>query len=240
MFRKIQVVILFIVFAGIVLGQDSVYVFKVSKPKSHINITPNDSVLIKGKRYLFNVWVSEGKSVISKIKADSLIISRVNKTQFSVYVPKNTRADRTALQVYEKKENGTVVLAELKKYGLQSPPKPVIFVGGVKADSVIDKKHLYEYAELEARYEGWRVPVLSFELSTFSDGVEQKFVSENNKLTVAMKHYIQRLEPGKVLYFKDVKCLLPNGDTEIVERIRLFFDETNLYKVGERILYNGN
>jgi hypothetical protein len=236
----IRLIVLFIAFAEIISAQDSVYVFKVSKPKSHISIVPGDSVLIKGKRYLFNVWVNEGKTVVSKIKADSLKISRINKRQFSVYIPKDTRASKTILQVYEKKENGVVVLAELKEYQLQSPPKPVIFVGNVKADSLIDKKYLYKYAKLNARYKGWRVPVLSFELTTFSGGSEQKYVSNNNKLTQGMKHFIQRLAPGKVLYFKNIKCLLPSGEVEVVEQIRIFFDETNLYKVGERIIYQGN
>ena len=239
MFR-LPLIILCIGLAGFVSAQDSVYVFKVSKPKSYINITPNDSVLLKGKMYLFNVWVSEGKSLISSIKADSLMISRKNKTQFSVYVPKKTKASKTTLQVYEKKENGSIALAELKDYQLVAPPKPTIYIGGVKADSLIDKKHLYEYASLEARFENWKIPVLSFEMSTFSDGVEQKFTSENNKLTMEMKHFVQRLEPGKMISFTNIKCLMPSGDVEVIENIRLFFDETNLYKVGERIIYNGN
>jgi hypothetical protein len=240
MFRLFKIILLCLGLAGFVSAQDSVFVFKVSKPKSYINITPNDLVLLKGKMYLFNVWVSEGKSVVSFIKADSLLISRENKTQFSVYVPKNTQAIKTTLQVYEKKEDGSIVLAELKEYQIVESPKPTIYIGGVKADSLIDKKHLYEYSNLEARFENWKIPVLSFEMIAFSNGVEQKFTSNNNKLTVAMKHFIQRLEPGKMISFTNIKCLMPNGEVEVIENVRLFFDETNLYKVGERIIYNGN
>lgn len=239
MFRLLQIIVLSFCFV-VVSAQDSVYVFKVSKPKSYINILPNDSVLIKGKMYLFTVWVSEGKSTISTIKADSLVINRESKTQFSVYVPKETKATKTVLQVYEKKENGSVVLAELKDYQVIEPPKPTVFIGGVKADSLIDKRDLYDYAKVEAEFEGWKIPVLSFGMSVFSGGVEQKFQSNNNKLTMGMKHFIQRLEPGKVLMFNNINCLMPNGEVEVVDNIRLFFDVTNKYKVGERIIYDGN
>ena len=52
-----------------------------------------------------------------------------------------------------------------------------------------------------------------------------------------MKQKVQRMQPGSVIFFKNIQCELPSGIIETVPSVRLFFDETNQFKVGERIIY---
>ena len=235
-FKALILSMLFSFSFGVVSGQDSVYVFKVKKPKSILSISFQDSILIKGEKYLFKIKVKEGKRIVSKVFSDSLKIKKVGVDLFSVSIPRKTRISKAMLKIYLKKEDGTVYLEELKTYKIVEPEKPIIFVGDIKADSVIDKRHLYDYAKLHAVYQGLKIRVLSFELVTFANGTENKFISYNNSLTINMKQHIQKLKIGSTIYFNEVNCLLPNGKIRKVESVRLFFDETDKYKIGVGIM----
>ena len=235
-FRIIIINILFVLSFGIVSGQDSIYVFKVKKPASILAISFQDTFLIKGERYLFEIKVKGGKKKVFQVKSDSLKINKVGKDLFSVFVPKKTRINKAMLKIFLRNEDGSVKLDELKTFTIIEPIMPEIYVGDIIADSVIDKRHLYEYAKLHAIYKGTKIRVLSFELETFANGTENKFISSNNSLTIGMKRHIQKLNIGSEIYFKKINCLLPNGKISTVESIRLFFDDTGKYNVGVKFV----
>lgn len=220
-----------------VMGQDSLYVIKVKKPTSTLFVSHTDSFLIKGKTYLFTLRIENGKKRITHVLSDSIYISKIGVNQYVVKVARNARISKGIIRVHVKNEDGTKALYELLSYNIIEPEMPEIFVGNIKADSVIDKRYLYDYAKLHAYYKGKPVRILSFNFCTVKGGKMTTLSSENSSLTVAMKQLVQRLNPGSVIFFKEVVCLLPDGTTETVKSIRLFFDETNKYKVGERIIY---
>jgi len=224
---------------GTVSGQDSVFVFKVKKPESVLSVSFKDTFLIKGENYLFEIKVKTGKKRVARVLSDSLKIRRAGKNLYSISVPKKTRIRKAMLRIFLQKEDGKIHLEKLITYKIIAPEKPIIYVGGVKADSVIDKRHLYDNAKLHGIYKGFKVRVLSFELVSFGNGNEIKMLSNNNSLTVEMKQFIQKLAIGSTIYFNNVSCLLPNGKVMKIETIRLFFDETNKYKIGNRIINRG-
>jgi len=225
---------------GNLFSQDSVYVFKIKKPTSILDVSLKDTFLIKGKHYLVTIKIKEGKKRVVKVFSDSIYISRVKQDLYSIKIPRKSRVNKGMIRVHVKNEDGTVGLGEVLIYNVVEPPMPEIFVGNIKADSLIDKRYLYEYAKLNAKSEGYFVKLLSFDLITFANGNKNEFHSTNNSLTVPMKNHIQRLNVGSMIYFNNIVCLMPDGRVEVVESIRLFFDETNKYKVGKRIIYNRN
>jgi hypothetical protein len=181
-----------------------------------------------------------GKKRVVKVFSDSIIISRVNQDLYSIKTPRKSKINKGMIRVHIKNEDGTIELGEVLIYTVVDPPVPQIYVGNIKADSLIDKRYLYDYAKLHAICEGYSVRLLSFDLITFTNGNKNQFHSTNNALTIPMKNHIQRLKVGSLIYFNNIKCKMPDGSLEVVESIRLFFDETNQYKVGERIIYNRN
>lgn len=220
-------------------SQDNVYVFKVKKPASMLDVSHKDTFLVKGKHYLVSIKMKEGKKRVVKVFSDSIYISRVKQDLYSVKVPRNSKISKGMIRVHIKNEDGTVELGEVLIYNIVEPPMPEIYVGNIKADSLIDKRYLYDYAKLNATCEGFAVRLLSFDLVTFTNGSKNEFHSSSNSLTIPMKNHIQRLNVGSMVYFNNIKCLMADGRIETVETIRLFFDETNKYKVGERIIYSG-
>ncbi|MEN8928411.1 MAG: hypothetical protein ABF242_03885 [Flavobacteriales bacterium] len=240
---KIQIVILS--FLGFVLGgngfsQDSVYVLKIKKPTSILDVSHKDTFLVKGKHYLVSIKMKEGKKRVVKAKSDSIYISRVRQDLYSIKIARNSKINKGMIRVHIKNEDGTIELGEVLIYNIVEPPMPEIYVGNIKADSLIDKRYLYDYAKLNAVCEGRQVRLLSFDLVTFTNGSKNQFHSSNNKLTIPMKNHIQRLNVGSMIYFNNIKCLMADGRVEKIETIRLFFDETNKYKIGERIINSGN
>lgn len=218
-------------------GQDSIYTIKIKKPNSSLIVSYTDSFLVKGETYFFTIDIEKGKKKIASVYSDSIYVSRVNGNTYMVKVARNSSIGVGAINVQVRNEDGSAELYEVLTYRVLDPIMPEIFVGNIKADSLIDKRYLYDYAQLRAFYKGVPVQILSFEFCSFQSGEMVTFQSPNSKLTVGMKHFIQRMPPGSMIYFKNIVCLLPNGKTETVDSIRLFFDETNKYKVGERILF---
>lgn len=222
---------------SVLRGQDSMYVIKIKKPSSSLYVSYSDSFLIKGEAYLFTIDIENGKKKIASVSSDSIYVSRVNGNKYLIKVPRKSRIGVGAINVQVRNEDGSVELYEVLTYRILEPIMPEIFVGNIKADSLIDKRYLYDYAQLKAFYKGVPVQILSFDFCTYQASEMVTLHSPNSKLTLGMKQYIQRMPPGSMIYFRNIVCLLPNGKTETVDSIRLFFDVTNKYKVGERILY---
>lgn len=229
-----------LIFGGNIYSQDSVYVFKIKKPTSILEVSHKDTFLVKGKHYLVSIKIKTGKKRVVKVFSDSIYISRVQQDLYSIKIPRKSKINKGMIRVHVKNEDGTVELGEVLIYNIVEPPMPEIFVGNIKADSLIDKRYLYEYAKLNAVCEGYSVKLLSFDLITFTNGNKYTFHSTNNALSIPMKNHIQRLNVGSMIYFNNIVCQMPDGRIEVIESIRLFFDETNKYKVGNRIIYNRN
>jgi len=205
-----------------------------------LEVSHKDTFLVKGKHYLVSIKMKTGKKKVVKVSSDSIFISRVGEDLYSIKIPRKSKISKGMIRVNVKNEDGTIGLGEVLVYEVVEPPMPQIYVGNIKADSLIDKRYLYDYAKLNAVSEGQFVQLLSFDLVTFTNGNKNEFHSGNNALTIPMKNHIQRLKIGSMVYFNNVTCRMPDGRIEVVESIRLFFDETNKYKVGERIIYTGN
>ena len=218
-------------------SQDTTYMLKVKKPKSELFVSYQDTFLVKGNSYYFTIKFKEGKKRVTRILSDSIILKRVKKDVYLVHVKRHSRITRGLIRIYVQNEDGSKQLFKILDYRVVEPEMPKIFVGNIKADSVIDKRYLYDYAKLNAVYKGTKVKITSFKFCFVMDGLEDTLVSGNSSLTQEMKRKIQRLRPGSTIYFRDITCQLPSGKTEVVKSIRLFFDRTNKYLVGERIIY---
>ena len=238
---RFLLVLIIINFSQVSWSQDTnTYILKVKKPKSELVVSYVDTFLVKGERYHFVIRFKEGKKRVVMALSDSIKMKRISRNQYFVKVDRDSKITKGLLRIYAQNEDGSKELYKVITYNIVEPEMPVIFVGNIKADSVIDKRYLYEYAKLNAVYKGRKVQILGFRFCPFTNGREDTLVSNNALLTLAMKQTVQKLPIGSSIYFRDVVCLLPSGKKETVKSVRLFFAETNKYKVGERILYQGN
>ena len=239
-YRFITLLILVLFFQFGKSQDTNTYVIKVKKPKSELAVSYKDTFLVKGERYLFDIRFKEGKKRVVMALSDSIEMKRISRNQYAVKVDRDSEITKGMIRIYSQNEDGSKQLYKAISYDVVEPEMPTIYIGDIKADSVIDKRYLYEYAKLNAIYKGRKVRILSFKFCPIVNGREDTLVSNSPLLTISMKKTVQKLPVGSSIFFKDVICLLPSGKTETVKSVRLFFAETNKYKVGERILYQGN
>jgi hypothetical protein len=123
-----------------------------------------------------------------------------------------------------------------KPYVIKRIPPPVLYVCGVKTDSVIDKQQLIDENLLYAKSAASKSPLLieSFDM-IFVNGKEERILhSGDNHFTIEQRKEIRMLTPGNVIYFEKIRCVLPKGAIITLKPVQIYVDETNKFRVGYR------
>jgi len=203
--------------------------FKVSKPKSEIKLHTSDSVFHINKNNPLFVEIT-GKNKVYRVTAINGTVKRKPNNYFEI---RFENPGETVIKVFEKTPNGKMQLGLSEAFKVVSPPKPKVFVCGVKSDSVIDRKHLIKVAELNAELKNSRITpaIMSFDI-ILPDNDTIHVVGA--KFPVQLKNRLLEIEEGQVLTFINIKVLMPNREIAIVQEVMVFIAKTDQYSVGHR------
>ncbi|MFI5149501.1 MAG: hypothetical protein ACHQRM_07175 [Bacteroidia bacterium] len=209
--------------------------FHVSKGLSTYEVFPKDSILWGGQENTIRVRakgkkrnayvILEGGRLKPVSKNDSMFVATVNDT---VVV--------ALLSIREKNADGTTRLAYTKPYRIKRIPPPVLYVCGVKTDSVIDKQQLIEEDLLYARSVQFkfRLVIESFDMTFITEKGDKALHSSNNHFTIEQRREIHKLLPGNTISFDNIKCRMPSGEVQTLKPVQIYIDDTNKYRVGLR------
>ncbi|HXC06727.1 MAG TPA: hypothetical protein VNZ86_18345 [Bacteroidia bacterium] len=240
--RKVKALtgLLLILFASVLHGQQrdsTIVTFRVTRSAVTYEVFPKDSILwgnqenkiqirAHGKKRTAYVML-EGGHLAAVRNNDSLYTATVNDTVVTAL-----------LSIREKMADGGSRLVFSKPYRIKRIPPPVLYVCGVKTDSVIDKQQLIVEDLLYARSEQYkfRLIIESFDMIVLSEKGESRFHSVNNHFTLEQRREIHKLVPGNTLFFENIRCLMPSGEVKTLKPVQIFIDDTNKYKVGLRKL----
>lgn len=227
---KIQVLIAVIFITAISgFGQKETLTFKISKPKSELKLHTADSVFhIKKNNPLF-VEVT-GKNKVYRVTAINGSVKRRPNNYFEI---RFDNPGETVIKVYEKTPDGTMRLGLSEAFKIVAPPKPTVYVCGVKSDSVIDKKHLIKVAELNAELKDSRITpaIMSFDIIL----PEADTIHVNgSKFPIQLKNKLLDVDEGQVLLFMNINVLMPDRSIATVQEVMVFIAKTDQYSVGHR------
>jgi len=224
----VLIAVMFITAIG-VFGQKETLTFKVSKPKSELILYTTDSVFhIKKNNGLF-VEVT-GKNKVYRVTAINGTVRRKPNNFFEI---RFDNPGETVVKVYEKTPDGTMRLGLSEAFKIAAPPKPTVYVCGVKSDSVIDKKHLIKIAKLNADLKDSRITpaIISYDIiMPLGDTIHV----EGAKFPIGLKNKLYDVEEGQVLIFMNINVLMPSREVAIVQEVMVFIAKTDQYSIGHR------
>jgi hypothetical protein len=204
------------------------YSFKVRNPKMEIVVEESDTVMYTDFTNRLHITV-KGKNKLNVVTLLGGEISR-SGDYFKVKV---TEGFECVLAIYVQKPNGKVELGLTKKYKIVRLQQPYSLVDGVKGDSVIARHRLIEsnqmYAMMTRFNKTGRLKISSFEMVVLADTGEVKYPSIGDKFSPAMRMYIHNLKPGVPLSFKNIICIMPNGEPRKLNDMTLFVDCSKKY-----------
>jgi hypothetical protein len=199
------------------------YTFKVRNPKTEIIVEEKDSVMYTDFDNHLRIRV-EGKNKLGPVVLEGGAILR-NGNHF---IAKLKEGSTCVLAVYLVKPNGKIELGLSKTYTIIRLADPIPFIGGVRPDSIITKHGLLEansmYATMTRFNKTTLIKILSFEMQVFMDTVEVNYKSTGDHFSPDMRRYMQILQPGVPLNFRQIICLMPNGQARKLRDMRLFVD----------------
>ncbi len=205
------------------------YNFKVRNPKMEIFVEENDSVMYTDYENRLRITV-KGKNKLGVVTLEGGEISKIGNS----FTAKVKEGSECLLVVYIMRPNGKMELGLSKKYPIVHLEDPVPMIKGVKSDSIIARHELLEsdflYAIMRRFNQTFRIKILSFEMDVFMDTTEVNYKSLGDRFSPAMRRYVQTLQPGVPLSFKQIICLMPNGTPRKLKDMRLFVDCSPKYK----------
>lgn len=212
-------------------GDQSPLIFKVRGVKSAFSIFPDDTVIWAGKHKNIKLRTTDKKKrYILTLEGGQV---RGQDSAYSLFI--NTGVS-TVLTVYEKLPENRSRTVYSKRYHVKHIPDPVVYICGVKTDSVIDKEQLIREDLVYAHSEFHKtlVRVKSFEIIVASGDKRDTISTTGDRFNLEMRRRINNLVLGDVVYFEQIHCLLPDGTNKLLKPVMIFIDDTDKYKVGYR------
>ncbi len=229
----ILLIIPFYLLSGWVDAQkDTTYVFKVVSPKLNIAVLPDRDELFIGLQNKLKIRISKGFK-ISKVTLDGGTITGKDSSYCAI-VKEGLHA---ILSVYVTGTNGTEKLGMTKSFKISQLPEPIIYINGVKRDSVIIKTKIIAVGKLSAvlpKLER-RLPIISFDMiyANQDSARMDTLRAQNSLLTKEMKVAISKMKDGRLLYFENIKCLMPDGAVYVAKPLQIYLIEgPPLYKLN--------
>ena len=210
-------------------SKDTTVILKIKSPKSVISVFPDDNELrINSKKEI--TIRNKGKNKIIKVELKGGTITGSD----SLYTISASEGKIAILTIYTKTSDGKSKLALTKSYEITPPPIPIIYVNGVKCDSTIEKLTLAVVGQLKAFLpkEKIYIPIISFEMN-MANPVTSKIDTLKAKdgfLTKEMRVAVYKKKKGSVVYFENIKCMLPDKSIVTIPVSRVFLIETPIYK----------
>ncbi len=209
---------------------------KAKKTKWKIDVSSADSIL----------WIGSENALTVNIEGENNFLVEIKDARWRVagnkYLVQVFAEGATTFTVYEKLPNKKMRSVYTKLYQVKKIPEPIVYVCGVKNDSVIDKQQIIQddiVTAISPFYQK-QLSVLGFDvIFPFGEEVDT-LTSTNNHFTLDMKRRIHYLTPGSILYFDNVYCALPDGKIQKLKPFQIFIDETNKYNVGYRVIKSNN
>ena len=228
--RKIKILIAVIFVTAIsASGQKETLTFNISKPKSELKLHTADSVFHINRNNPLFVEVT-GKNKVVRVTAINGKVRRMPNNFFEIRFKK---PGETVIKVFEKKPNGIVQLGISEAFKVVSPPKPTVYVCGVKNDSVIDKKHLIKIGKLSAELKNSRITpaIISYDIVI---PIGDTIHVEGAKFPVQLKNKLLDVDEGDILTFMNINVLMPSRELAVVQEIMVFIAKTDQYSIGHR------
>jgi hypothetical protein len=193
-------------------------------PKLTINVFPAKDELYIGLKNHIRIRVSKGFN-LSKVTLDGGTVTGKD----SNYVASVKEGIHAILSIYVTGSDGAEKLGLTKTYKISQLPEPIIYIDGVKNDSAIIKTIIIAVGKLSAvipKIER-QLPILSFSMIyPNTDSLKMDtLISTNNNLTKEMKEAISKMKEGRLLYFDDIKCLMPDGSKYIAKPLQIYLIE---------------
>jgi hypothetical protein len=206
-----------------------VYNFTVRNPKMEILVEQKDSVMYTDYDNRLRITI-KGKNKLSVVILEGGDITRNGNN----FIAKVKEGNQCILVVYVTKPNGKMELGLSKKIKIVHLADPIPMIKGVKPDSIIARHELLEsdflYATMTRFNQITKLQILSFEMEVFMDTTEVNYKSIGDRFSPEMRRYVQTLQPGVPLNFKQIICLMPNGTPRKLEDMRLFVNCAPRYR----------
>ena len=219
----------------VIAQTDTTYTLKVVSPKLTITVFPNGGELFTRLKNPLKIRVSKGFK-ISKVVLDGGTITGKDSS-YNATVKEGVHA---LLSVYVTTTKGTEKLGLTKTFKISQLPDPIIYINGVKGDSAIIKTKIIAVGRLSAILPkiGKPLPIISFDMiyANQDSARMDTLRAINSLLTKEMKVAISKMKEGHLLYFKNIKCLLPDGSVYIAKPLEIYLIEgPNIYdlNIGE-------
>ncbi len=230
-FIKAFAVAAFLTAAGVQQARAQQDTFVVKTAKSVITVLPATNILYTNEDNRITIRY-KSKHKMTKVQ---LLGGTVDKKTDSTFVLKVTTGVEAILSVYEKPANGAERLAMNKKYKIYSRPLPDITIDGVKCDSVVDKFTVIASGRLYARskYTRDKYIIKSFTME-MPGGGKDTLNAEGNQMTQDMKIAVDKMPKGQggMLIFRNIICIMPNGEERKLPTFRVYLSEIKPMKVG--------
>ena len=112
----------------------------------------------------------------------------------------------------------------IKEFKFLYPENPIVKIGGVSSDSIIDRKSLV-YGDLRAYHSKKEVKVLAYTLEYSFNEKDHQVVELSNKFQLQTRNAFRKLPAASVIKFLNVKVMLRNGYIETIPIATYYLDE---------------
>lgn len=203
--------------------KDTISKFTVRTARTDYRFTPADSYLFTGCRNKLKI-TNAGKRKFEVRIVGAAIKKCGNDSMFEI--DGFVKPGNALLCIYETDANGK------KKAVLNKPvsvvPYPKARFGGVACDSAMSALRLatstfnIHYPALKMK-----VPVTSFKMELYENGKFTLDSATGNRLNKKMLVYLEKLKPGSIVYFTDIRYKDPNGNKHTEGVFRVFIIPEN-------------
>jgi hypothetical protein len=206
---------------------DRIANFKVRYSNTDYKFFPADNYLFVGTTNKLKITNTKGRKFEIK-----LTNGKIARTDSVFTIDGLVDFGSTLLSVYEFDAKGKKKLVLNKPFTVVS--FPIVKFGGVRCDSAMPAL-MMAVGTLNVYYKNLniKIPVSSFKMEFYEN---EKFTldsSISNRLSKKMLTYVQKLNPGSLIYLSDIKYKDPNGAEHTEPIYRAFIiDEDKVMKFG--------
>ncbi|MCB0429973.1 MAG: hypothetical protein H6585_08465 [Flavobacteriales bacterium] len=210
-----------------VVGQEtSMLNIRVRYPVSVVTVDMPDTVLYTDHVNPVKVEIT-GKDHLASVQ---LLGGEMHgaKGTYTAFVKEGTEA---VLLVTSRKPNGKLQVAYSKNLPIVHLADPVPMIGGVKHDSIIRREDMLATGKLYAKLNRFGttnvLQILSFDMLAFNGVSFDTLSSASERLTPEMRRTLYYLKDGNPVYFENISCRMPDGETRRLKSMRIFVDCRN-------------
>ena len=152
---------------------------------------------------------------------DNGSLTRIDETKWKINPANKGRAK---IKIYVLK-NGVKLYYSLREFRVKSQPELIASFSGKESGDTVKREIVLKSTFLFAYYRDFlfnsvNIRVSSFTLTIGDCATPVEITNEGEKLSVDALNAISKAKNGEILIFKNIKAILPDGTTTILESIR--------------------